>query len=57
MEDISGATAVELVPTGAGDLVDQLNHAASRTPLAFPVLIAVVICAALIQGVGAIVVL
>jgi hypothetical protein len=33
MDDISGATAVELVSTGAGDLVEQLNQAASRVPL------------------------
>jgi len=32
MEDVSGATAVELAPTGGGDIVEQLNTAASRTP-------------------------
>lgn len=31
MEDVSGATAMELAPTGGGDVVDQLNAAASRT--------------------------
>lgn len=31
MEDVSGATAMELAPTGGGDIVDQLNAAASRT--------------------------
>jgi hypothetical protein len=57
LEDISGATAVELVSTGAGDLVEQLNQAASRTPLALVTLVVVVILAALIQGVAAIVLL
>ncbi|KWX68525.1 hypothetical protein ASJ79_17435 [Mycobacterium sp. NAZ190054] len=32
MEDVTGATAVELAPTGGGDIVEQLNTAASRTP-------------------------
>lgn len=32
MEDVSGATAVELAPTGGGDIVEQLNTAAARTP-------------------------
>jgi hypothetical protein len=54
MEDISGSTAVELVSTGAGDLVEQLNQAASRLPLAPFALVALVILAALIQGVGAV---
>ncbi|MGB3485953.1 MAG: DUF4236 domain-containing protein [Mycobacterium sp.] len=31
MEDVTGATAMELAPTGAGDIVDQLNTAATRT--------------------------
>lgn len=30
MEDVTGASAAELVPTGPGDLVDQLNQAAGR---------------------------
>lgn len=57
MEDISGTTAVELVPTGAGDLVEQLNQAGSRAPVALIALAAVVIFAALIQGEAAIIVL
>ncbi len=31
MEDVTGATALELVPTGGGDVVEQLNAAAART--------------------------
>src|SRR5438552_19193284 len=30
LEDATGASATELVPTGAGDLVEQLNSAARR---------------------------
>ncbi|MEN4490466.1 exonuclease domain-containing protein [Mycolicibacterium cosmeticum] len=30
MEDVSGATAFELTPTGGGDIVEQLNAAAAR---------------------------
>jgi hypothetical protein len=33
MEDVTGATATELVPTGPGDLVEQLNDARSRWPM------------------------
>jgi DNA polymerase III subunit epsilon len=57
MEDISGATALELVSTGAGDLVEQLNQAASRVPLAPFALVALVVLAALIQGAAALVLL
>lgn len=35
LEDITGASAAELVPTGPGDLVEQLNEAAKRWRL-FP---------------------
>jgi hypothetical protein len=31
MEDVTGATALELAPTGGDDVVDQLNAAAART--------------------------
>jgi len=31
MEDVTGATAMELAPTGGGDIVEQLNTAAGRT--------------------------
>ena len=31
MEDVTGATALELAPTGGGDVVSQLNSAAART--------------------------
>ncbi|WP_234810354.1 3'-5' exonuclease [Mycolicibacterium moriokaense] len=30
MEDVTGSTALELIPTGGGDVVDQLNTAAAR---------------------------
>jgi Protein of unknown function (DUF4236) len=30
LEDITGASATELLPTGSGDIVEQLNQAASR---------------------------
>lgn len=30
MEDVTGATALELAPTGGGDIVDQLNSAGAR---------------------------
>jgi hypothetical protein len=35
LEDVTGASAAELVPTGPGDLVEQLNQAANRRR-AFP---------------------
>ncbi len=57
MEDVTGATAVELVPTAPGDLVEQLNQAASHFPISLLALVALVVVAALIGGVGAIVVL
>ncbi|MGV0593110.1 DUF4236 domain-containing protein [Mycolicibacterium porcinum] len=31
MEDVTGSTAIELAPTGSGDLVEQLNAASART--------------------------
>ncbi|MDV7288429.1 DUF4236 domain-containing protein, partial [Mycolicibacterium fortuitum] len=31
MEDVTGSTAIELAPTGSGDLVEQLNAATART--------------------------
>jgi hypothetical protein len=57
MEDVTGVSAGELVPTGGDDLVAQLNEAGSRVPLGWPTLLAVLIGAAAIRGVGAIVVL
>ncbi|MCV7380929.1 hypothetical protein BST11_12595 [Mycobacterium alsense] len=41
MEDVTGATAMSLEPTGRGDLVDQLNAAAGRFVWWWPVAIAV----------------
>jgi Protein of unknown function (DUF4236) len=37
MEDVTGATAMSLEPTGRGDLVDQLNAAAGRFAWWWPV--------------------
>jgi DNA polymerase-3 subunit epsilon len=43
MEDVTGATAMSLEPTGRGDLVEQLNTASARFtwwwPVAIPVLL------------------
>lgn len=57
MEDITGVSASELVPTGADDLVSQLNEAGRRIPLAWAVLLGVIVLAIAAQGVGAIVLL
>jgi Protein of unknown function (DUF4236) len=43
MEDVTGATAMSLEPTGRGDLVDQLNAAAARFAWWWPVAIAVLL--------------
>lgn len=43
MEDVTGATAMTLQPTGRGDLVDQLNSAAARFVWWWPVGIAVLL--------------
>lgn len=39
MNDVTGATAVSLAPTGGGDIVEQLNTAATRLRWAWPVVI------------------
>lgn len=57
MEDITGVSASELVPTGADDLVGQLNEAGRRMPLAWVALLGVIVLAVGVQGVGAIVLL
>jgi hypothetical protein len=57
MEDITGVSASELVPTGADDLVGQLNEAGRRMPLAWAALLGVVVLAVAVRGVGAIVLL
>ncbi len=57
MEDITGVSASELVPTGADDLVGQLNEAGRRMPLAWVTLLGVVVLAVATRGVGAIVLL
>ncbi len=57
MEDITGVSASELIPTGADDLVSQLNEAGRRIPLALAALLGVVVLAIAVQGVGTIVLL
>lgn len=43
MEDVTGATAMSLEPTGRGDLVDQLNAAAARFAWWWPTLVVVLL--------------
>jgi Protein of unknown function (DUF4236) len=43
MEDVSGATALSLEPTGGGDVVEQLNAAATRMAWGWPVTIATLV--------------
>ncbi len=57
MEEITGASANELVSTGADDLVNQLNEAARRIPLALAALLGVIVLAIAAHGVGSIVLL
>jgi Protein of unknown function (DUF4236) len=40
MEDVTGATAMSLVPTGSGDLIEQLNAAGTRFRWGWPAAIA-----------------
>jgi DNA polymerase-3 subunit epsilon len=39
MADVTGATAMSLVPTGSGDVVEQLNAAAARRGWGLPMAI------------------
>ncbi len=57
MEDITGASASELVPTGADDLVSQLNEAGRRVPLAWAALLGVIVLALAANGIGSIILL
>jgi Protein of unknown function (DUF4236) len=57
MEDVTGASAVELVPTGPGDLVEQLNKAGASFPWSLAALVALVLVAAAAGGVAAAVLL
>lgn len=50
MEDVTGASAEQLLPVGPGDLVQQLNAAAQRLPLA-PWIGAILALFAIISGV------
>lgn len=57
LEDITGATATELLPTGSGDIVEQLNEAAGRWRL-FPWVLGLLVVVLLAQPVvGAILLL
>jgi hypothetical protein len=53
MEDVTGATAMELVATGADDLVEQLNAAARRVPLLPFAVIALIVLVAALPAVAA----
>lgn len=52
MEDVTGVSASELVPTGADDLVSQLNEAGRRVPLDWAALLGVIVLALAANGVG-----
>jgi hypothetical protein len=55
MQDITGATAMSLAPTGSGDVVEQLNAAAARYGLGWPVTIAAAVIGLLTLPYGLIV--
>ena len=57
LEDVTGASAVDLVPTGGDDLVAQLNTAGSRWRLAPLALLGTIIVALALSGAGGIAVL
>ncbi len=50
LEDVTGASAADLVPTGPGDIVDQLNAAAKRHRI-FPWALAALVAIGLLQPV------
>jgi hypothetical protein len=50
MEDTTGAAVTALAPTGPGDLVEQLNEAESRFPLAWIAVIATIVLALVASG-------
>ena len=52
LEDVTGAAVQDLAPTGDGDVVEQMNLAASRAGLGWPVLIAVFVLGALTMPFG-----
>lgn len=53
MENMTGATAVAMEPTGPGDLVAQLNTASSRFPFFWPTAIAGAVIALAVGGYAA----
>jgi hypothetical protein len=55
MEDVTGATAMSLVPTGGGDVVQQLDAAAARFAWWWPVAIAGFVLGALSMPAGLII--
>jgi len=55
MQDVTGATAMALEPTGRGDLVEQLNTAAARFTWWWPVAIVVFLLGLLTMPWGAII--
>lgn len=55
MEDVTGATALEMVPTGGGDIVEQLNKASHHFRWAWIVTVAAFILGAAIMPWGIIV--
>ncbi len=57
LEDVTGASAVDLVPTGGDDLVVQLNDASNRARLAPWVLLATMIAAVALPVVAGVAVL
>jgi hypothetical protein len=57
MEDVTGVSARELVPTGADDLVSQLNEAGRRMPLALATVLIVIVLALAAGGVATVVLL
>lgn len=55
MENMTGATAVCMAPTGPGDLVAQLNTASSRFSFCWPTAIAGVVIGLAVGGYGALI--
>ncbi|WP_245928953.1 hypothetical protein [Murinocardiopsis flavida] len=52
MEDVTGVSSMALMPTGGGDVVEQLNVAATRISLGWPATIAAFVIGLLIMPFG-----